>query len=162
MKSRLTAFVTIVALALAGISGTQAEARSKKSNTTIALLLGAVAAAVLLNQANQGRATQITPRPDPRYPDRAYNNWDDGYNDWDDGYAQSGRAKRIPAECVMDVTVNGRNREVISARCVTELGLSRRLPAECAFNIRTRAGTRTVYGPQCLRDYGYRVEQARY
>ena len=160
MKSRLTAFVTIVALALVGVSGTQAEARSKKSNTTIALLLGAVAAAVLLNQANQGRATQITPRPDPRYPDRAYNDWDD--NDWDDGYTQSGRAKQIPAECVMDVTVNGRNREVISARCVTKLGLSRRLPADCAFDIRTRAGTRTVYGPQCLRDYGYRVEQARY
>lgn len=155
MKSRLITFVTIVALALAGVSGTQAEARSKKSNTTIALLLGAVAAAVLLNQANQGRATQITPRLDPRYPDRAY-------NDWDDDYTQSGYARRIPAECLMEVTVNGRNREVISARCVTQLGLSRRLPAECAFNIRTRAGTRTVYGPQCLRDYGYRVEQARY
>ena len=152
MKSRLTAFVTIVALALSGISATPVEARSKKSNDTIKLLLGAAAVALLLSQTNQAQATRITPRPDPSYDD-----------DWDGtGFVRPSRTRRIPAECVIGVALNGRYRDVVSARCVSNFGLSGRLPEECAFDIRTRSGRRTVYGPQCLRDYGYRIGQARY
>ncbi len=152
MKRQLTAFVTIVALALAGAAGTPAEARDKNSDDVIKLLLGAAAVGLLLNQLNKGKPAKAMPRRGMTYQD-----------DWDGaGYGQNSRRAQVPAECVLVVTVNGSNREVVSARCMKEFGLSRYLPEECAFGIRTGAGLRTVYGPQCLRDNGYRIEQARY
>lgn len=144
MKRQLIAFATATALALSGLAA-PAEAKSKK-NDVIKLLLGAAAVGLILNQMNQGKAQAVTPQP---YP-----------NDWNNRYPAVGRS--VPAECVMDVTVNGRLREVVSSRCLREFGVASQLPADCAFDIRTNAGTRTVYGPQCLRDYGYRIEQARY
>lgn len=144
MKRQLIAIATAAALALSGFAA-PAEARSKK-NDMIKLLLGAAAVGLILNQMNQGKAEAVTPLPNP--------------NDWNNRYPAVGRS--VPAECVMDVTVNGRLREVVSSRCLREFGGASQLPADCAFDIRTNAGTRTVYGPQCLRDYGYRIEQARY
>lgn len=147
MKRQMIAFATATALVLSGFAA-PAEARNKK-NDMVKLLLGAAAVGLLLNQMNQGKA-QATPLPG--------NGWANGNN----GYPYPAVARTVPAECVMDVTVNGRLREVVSSRCVREFGVASQLPAECAFDIRTSAGTRTVYGPQCLRDYGYRVETARY
>lgn len=146
MKRPLIAFATAAALVLSGFTA-PAEARSK-NNDMIKLLLGAAAVGLILNQMNQGKAQPVVPRPEP--------------NDWDDDYQYPSAARKIPSECVMDVTVNGRLREVVSSRCLREFDVARNLPAKCAFDIRTNAGTRTVYGPQCLRDYGYRIEQARY
>ena len=68
----------------------------------------------------------------------------------------------MPAECLFAVNVNGSGRQVVSQRCMTELGIGKHLPAECAFDIRTYSGKRTVYGERCLRDYGYRIETAQY
>lgn len=146
MKRQMIAFATAMAVALSGFAA-PAEAKSKK-NDVIKLLLGAAAVGLILNQMNQGQARAVTPRPDP--------------DDWNNGNPYPAVARTVPAECVMDVTVNGRLREVVSSRCLREFGVASQLPAECAFDIRTTAGTRTVYGPQCLRDYGYRIEQARY
>lgn len=146
MKRQMIAFATAAALALSGIAA-PAEAKSKK-NDVIKLLLGAAAIGLVLNQLNQGKAQAVTPRPDP--------------DDWDNNHSYPAVERSVPAECVMDVTVNGRLREVVSSRCLREFGVASRLPAECAFDIRTSAGTRTVYGPQCLRDYGYVVQRARY
>lgn len=153
MKRQLTAMIAALSLIIATLPGSPVEARSKKSNI-VPLLLGAAALGLLLSQQNGGNAFGMVPtaRPQPR---------DD---DWDNnGYARrSDRTKLIPAECVMDVNSNGRRREVVSARCMDEVGFARRLPEECAFDIRTNAGRRTVYGQQCLGDYGYRLERARY
>ena len=149
MKRQMIAFAAATAVALSGLAA-PAEAKNKK-NDMVKLLLGAAAVGLLLNQMNQGTAQAVTPRPQP-------DDWTNGNN----GYPYPAVARSVPAECVMDVTVNGRLREVVSSRCLREFGVASQLPAECAFDIRTNAGTRTVYGPQCLRDYGYRIEQARY
>lgn len=149
MKRQMIAFAAATAVALSGLAA-PAEAKNKK-NDMVKLLLGAAAVGLLLNQMNQGKAQAVTPLPGPQ-------DWTSG----DDGYPYPAVARSVPAECVMDVTVNGRLREVVSSRCLREFGIASQLPAECAFDIRTNAGTRTVYGPQCLRDYGYRIEQARY
>lgn len=148
MKRQMIAFATATAIALSGLAA-PAEAK-KKNNDMVKLLLGAAAVGLLLNQLNQGKAQAVAPLPG--------NGWTNGNN----GYPYPSVARTVPAECVMDVTVNGRLREVVSSRCLREFGVASQLPAECAFDIRTSAGTRTVYGPQCLGDYGYRIERARY
>ncbi|MCX8509210.1 MAG: hypothetical protein ORN49_10095 [Rhodobacteraceae bacterium] len=149
MSRQLIALTTAAALALSGFAAAPVEAKGKDA---IKLLLGAAAVGLLLNQMNQGQA-RATPLPSP-------NRW--GNDDSEDDYRYPSATRSIPAECVMDVTVNGRLREVVSERCTREFGLARNLPEECAFDVRTNAGTRSVYGQQCLRDYGYRIEAARY
>lgn len=125
MKRQLIAFATATALALSGFAA-PAEARNKK-NDMIKLLLGAAAVGLILNQMNQGKAEAVTPRPKP--------------DDWNNRYPYPAVGRSVPAECVMDVTVNGRLREVVSSRCLREFGVARQLPADCAFDIRTSAGT---------------------
>ena len=76
--------------------------------------------------------------------------------------ARRRHVSRQPDGNACGLHLDGRLREVVSARCMREFGLSRGLPSECAFDIRTSVGRRTVYGPQCLSDYGYRVASIRY
>ncbi len=149
MSRQLIALATAAAIAISGFAAVPAEAKGKDA---IKILLGVAAVGLLLNQMNQGKARASTVLPPP---DR----WD---NEYDDGYSQPTSGRLIPSECLMDVTVNGRLREVVSSRCARELGFAQQLPADCAFEVRTGAGSRSVYGPQCLRDYGYRIEAARY
>lgn len=146
MKRQMTAFVTATALALSGMVAQPAEARSKHSNDALKLILGAAAVGLLLNQMNKNSAQASTPLTGP----------------WPNPKPLPVSLPTVPGECVMDLTVNGRLREVVSARCMREFGAAARLPEECAFDIRTSAGTRSVYGPQCLRENGYRIEAARY
>ncbi len=141
MKRQMIAFVAASALALSGMS-VPAEAKNKDA---LKLIVGAAAVALLLQQMNKAEARPVTRNPPP-----------------DDYYPAPTQGRAIPSECLMDVTVNGRLREVVSSRCLREFGLAGSIPAECSFDIRTSAGKRTVYGPQCLRDYGYRIERARY
>ena len=155
MKRQMIAGVTALALALSGLTIQPAEAKGK-NNDALKLLLGAAAVGLLLSQMN---GTQANPRgflAPTRRPDRSDDDWDD------DGRGRITRARLVPGECLMDVRVNGRLREVVSARCLGEMGVASRLPDECAFDIRTAAGRRTVYGPQCLRDYGYRIDAGGY
>lgn len=151
MSRQLIAITTAAALALSSFTAVPAEAKSKDA---LKLLLGAAAVGLLLNQLSKNQAQAVTRRPDPKREE------DDFY--YDDDYRRTAAHQTIPSECLMDVTVNGRLREVVSSRCAREFGLAQQLPAECAFDVRTSAGSRSVYGPQCLRDYGYRVEVARY
>lgn len=150
MKRQMIAALAATALMLSGIGVQPASAKGK--NDVLKLLLGAAAVGLLLNQMNRAQANPVAvPAPRPR-PSR--NEWDD------DGYLS--QARTIPAECLMEVESNGRLREVVSARCLTAFGVAGRIPDNCAFDIHTSAGRRAVYGPQCLRDYGYRIEAARY
>ncbi|MEZ5886171.1 MAG: hypothetical protein R3D56_04740 [Paracoccaceae bacterium] len=150
MKRQMISLAAAAALALSGMA---APVEAKDNNDVLKLLLGAAAIGILLNQANKGRAAPVTRYS---YPYTG-NGWNYGDDDW-----KRKKTKFIPAVCVMDVTVGGRLREVVSARCLKEFGLARKVPAKCSFDIRTSVGSRTVYGPQCLRDNGYRIEQARY
>lgn len=151
MSRQLIALTTAAALALSGLTAAPTEAKGKDA---LKILLGAAAVGLLLNQLSKNNPQAVTRRPDPK-------RWEDDF-DYDGAYLPSAAQQAIPSECLMDVTVNGRLREVVSSRCTREFGLTQQLPAECAFDVRTNAGSRSVYGPQCLRDYGYRIETARY
>lgn len=154
MKRQLTAIVAATAIALSGMA---APVEAKNNKDALKLILGAAAIGLLLNQMNKGAGAQPLFNPNPNPNSNPY-----PQPDWEDDYQPTSARGTIPGECLMDVTVNNRLREVVSKRCLSEFGVSSRLPADCAFDIRTSVGNRTVYGPQCLRDYGYRIEQARY
>lgn len=149
MKRQMISLAAAAALALSGMAA-PVEAKDKD---VLKLLLGAAAVGLLINQLNKAQAAPVARNPYP-YPD-----YDWTYRGDDRKYK---RSHFIPSECVMDVTVGGRLREVVSARCLKEFGLAHKIPARCGFDIRTSVGTRMVYGPQCLRESGYRIEQARY
>ena len=152
MKRQMIAAITATALVLSGFVAEPASAKNK--NDVLKLLLGAAAVGLLLQQLNGAQARPAGVPAPTRRSNRNDNDWND------DGYMS--QARTIPAECLIEVESNGRLREVVSARCLTAFGVAERIPDNCAFDIRTSAGRRTVYGPQCLRDYGYRVEAARY
>jgi hypothetical protein len=168
MRRQLTAFVAALSLALASLPATQAEARSKKSDDTLAIVLGVAALGLLLSQVNNSNAAPVVTRnigqkynsgqkySDDDWHDRGNKNWQDR------GNRKKQRSRAIPAQCLVDVAVGGRWREVVSARCVDNMGLNRRLPQECIFKVRTSRGLRQVYGQRCLRDYGVRFEGQRY
>lgn len=164
MKRQMIAGVTALALALSGLAVQPAAAKDK--NNTLKLLLGAAAVGILLNQMNGAQAA--TPRqflglnqPRSRGERGDWDDDEDGYG-YRSGYGHAIRAGTIPGECLTDVSVGGRLRQVVSGRCLNQFGLAGSLPDECAFDVRTYSGRRTVYGEQCLRDYGYRIARSGY
>ncbi|MGB3148114.1 MAG: hypothetical protein WBA91_10215 [Paracoccaceae bacterium] len=149
MKRQFTAFVTAAALAMATVTAQPVLAKDQTAQDISKVLLGAAIIGLILNESKKNNRSTTTSRA------RAV--------DWDDGYSKKRiRARTVPAECLMDVRINNRLREVVSSRCMREFGLSRGLPSVCAFDIRTSVGPRTVYGPKCLRDKGYRIADSRY
>lgn len=161
MKRQLIAGAAALALVLSGLTVVPAEAKGK-NNDALKLLLGAAAVGILLNQMNaaQGATPQGFLTQRPRHSPDIWSG-DDEDNRWN-GYGHAIRAGTVPGECLTDMRMDGRLREVVSGRCLNQFGLAGSLPDECAFDVRTSYGRRTVYGPQCLRDYGYRIDRARY
>ncbi|MGB5870569.1 MAG: hypothetical protein WBH04_10235 [Albidovulum sp.] len=162
MKRQITAFVTALALAITSLPATQVEARDKKSDDTLGIIIGVGALALLLSQANKNKNQQFTGNSGRGY-------YDD--DDWQNrgpqkkhklGRKNMNRGKVIPAKCVREVSVNGRWRDVVSARCVDRLGSVYRLPQDCSFRARTGHGPQQVYGTRCLRGYGFRIGNSGY
>lgn len=165
MKRQMIAGITALALALSGMAIQPAAAKDK--NNTLKLLLGAAAIGILLNQMNGAQAASPrqflgVPQPRDRDDNRFWGDRDDDDDGYRSGYGHAIRAGTVPGECLRDVSVGGRLREVVSGRCLNQFGLAGSLPEECAFDIRTNSGRRTVYGQQCLRDYGYRIARSGY
>jgi hypothetical protein len=157
MKRILTAVIAALSLALSSLAVTPALARDRDNDDAAKVILGIAALGLLLNQSNQNRVHDSQNRGFFRYDDNGYDD-----DDYDRHHNRYGRQRLVPAECLFDVRIDGRYREVLSGRCLGQFGFSRRLPDECAFDIRYRGGYRTVYGPRCLRDYGYRIGSSRY
>lgn len=157
MKRQVIACATALSLVVTSMSGTAVEARNKKNNL-IPLLLGAAALGIILNQQSGANPLNLAPAQRPSYDE------DEDDDGWDNQrhVSRDTRRQLIPAECLTDVTVGGRNRQVVSARCMSEFTYARSLPEDCAFDVRSYSGVRTVYGQQCLREYGYEIERARY
>lgn len=148
MRRTIIAAATAVSMAIAGAAPTPALA-DKDGKKVLGLILGAAAVGLLLNEMNRNRAPAVARNPTA-----------DDWQIWPK--SRPARLATIPGECLMDVTVDGRLRQVVSGRCAREFGVADNLPGECAFDIRTSVGARQVYGPSCLRDYGYRVASADY
>ncbi|MGB7271551.1 MAG: hypothetical protein WBC90_18750 [Albidovulum sp.] len=165
MKRQITAFVTALALAITSLPATQVEARDKKSDDTLGIIIGVGALALLLSQANKNKNQQFTGNSGRGYHQGYYD------DDWQNRGPQKkqkhrrknmNRGKVIPAKCVREVSVNGRWRDVVSARCVNRVGYVHRLPQDCSFRARTGNGPQQVYGTRCLRGYGFRIGSSGY
>lgn len=154
LRSRLTALVAATAIALSGLSvtATPAAALGDNEREVLRALAGAASLALIIDGVSRNNRA----RDNDRWDDRRDQRWD--YNDRDRRYSRDRRL--IPAQCVTQIRVDRRVRDVVAERCLRREGYDRRLPDSCAFDIRTDRGRRTVYGLNCLRERGYRV--ARY
>lgn len=157
MKTRLIAAVTALAVALSGLAVTPAVALNQKEQRALALILGAVALGVIINNEDKKRS-QPKPVPVRRWQPQPGQQPPYHRGRGDDRW----RNRTIPAECVYDVRTGSGRRQVVSKTCLSEFDFDRGLPAECAFEIRTERGRREVYGPRCLQEFGYRIEDVRY
>ncbi|OYX42464.1 MAG: hypothetical protein B7Z02_12215 [Rhodobacterales bacterium 32-67-9] len=164
MKSRLIATVTAAALALttAMASPVAAGDRDKK---VLTLLLGAAAVGLLINEANKNKKRGAPPvtRTDDTY---GYGNgYGYAYRD-DDEHGKKWRERDrrrqaiIPSQCVYTLYATRGPRDVVSGRCLQDIGVARRLPQHCAFDVNTDWGRRTVYGMRCLQENGFRIARA--
>ncbi|MEZ5686902.1 MAG: hypothetical protein R3D78_13945 [Paracoccaceae bacterium] len=148
-----------IALGALGASATPAAALSKQDRQILGALIGlGVLAAVADSAENNRRA----PPPVSRYDD---NRWDgDRHGDYRRPAPEPHRPARvdrrymIPAQCVEEVRLRGKWREVVSERCMARNRVETRLPRACRFDIRDPRGDReAVYGRNCLEQEGFRV-----
>ena len=154
MIRRITASLAAAAIVLTTAHPTPALAMSDKDRQLLTLLLGAAAVGVIINESQKKREekkTTVSRRDDDRY-ERGYHSWDRDKR-W--------RYRSVPAQCVFPIRGLRGQRDVVSARCLSEFGLRRSLPAECAFDIDAGWGSRKVYGTDCLRRNGYRIASVR-
>ncbi|MFN6951233.1 MAG: hypothetical protein ACK4NE_01365 [Albidovulum sp.] len=155
LTSRLTATLAAAALTLGTVLPNPAGAMDDKDRRLLTMLLGAAAVGVIINEANKNK--KKVPIVVDRYDDDSFGYSDD--RDWRRD-KHRWRHRTIPAECVFSLRGARGPRDVVSGRCLSELGLRRDLPAECAFEIDAGWGSRTVYGTRCLRENGYRIAEA--
>ena len=152
LKSRLTALVAAVAIAIGGVgvTATPAAALGKNEREVLGALAGVAALALIIDGVSRNSNASRS---------RGHDQWDNRRDGrWNSKNNRDNRL--VPAECVTQIRVDRRSRDVVAERCLRREGFDRRLPEACAFDIRTDSGRRTVYGLNCLRDKGYRL--ARY
>ena len=131
IRSRSTAALTAVGVALAAMTLPAAPAQAN-DDTLIKLLLGAAAVAIVVHAArSDGRSTQGRARQNSR---------------------------ELPRECQETWTVRHRNIALYNAQCLRDAGL-RNLPRQCLETRRTNRGQRSVYRAACLYDAGYTAER---
>lgn len=157
LRTRLVSATTALALALGSLSvtATPAAALSDDGEKALGWIIGLGAAAILLNEMDNGAA----PRRGYREPDFGPDIRDGRVIDGRLDGRRNGSSRRdtrltVPAQCLIAVrTPNGR-REVVSGRCANEI----RLPQACAFDLITDHGRReTVFGRNCIEGQGYRI-----
>lgn len=126
---RLTMFMAAGAMALAGLAGSAAPARSDTAEDLLRLFLGIAAVAVVVRAIDENR------RP-PTHLGR-----------WE-----------LPEACLETVRIRGRTVDVYNARCLQRAG-KRGLPQRCEAQMRTDRGHRPGYVARCLYDAGYYPER---
>ncbi len=160
MKRRLISAVTAAALALTTAFATPATAQDRNRDA-LKVLLGAATLGIVINEINKDKREKEAAAARLRINDNRRGQAI--HPDW--RWGKDGRGTRrhaaIPSECVFSIRGNRHHREVVSGRCMRELGAARRLPERCAFDINTRWGDRTVYGARCLQEHGYRIAGVR-
>lgn len=157
LRTRLVSATTALALALGSLSFSAAPAAALSDDGEKALgwILGLGAAAILLNEMENGSSQHRGHRNPGFGPDIRDGRVIDGrFDGRRNGPHRPDSRLTVPAQCLIAVrTPNGR-REVVSGRCADEV----RLPHACAFDLITDHGRReTVYGRNCLEGQGYRI-----
>ena len=73
-----------------------------------------------------------------------------------DEYHPQSEARRIPADCGLEVRGEGRNRLAYGEQCLVSYGL-RRLPRHCAYDATIFGRADRLYPANCLREAGFRL-----
>lgn len=167
LRTRLTAAVTALALAVGslGLSATPAAARN--NDKTLAWILGLGAAAVILNEIDKNNdRPRVTPAPTVRGDLYRRDDWrrDDWRRDRRDDRRHDdrfeGRRVSVPASCLINVRTREGRREVVAADCARRALGRTELPRACAFDLITGHSRReAVYGLNCLEDNGIRISR---
>ncbi|HQU67032.1 MAG TPA: hypothetical protein PLI43_02410 [Albidovulum sp.] len=159
LKTRIIAIVTAASVALGAVA--PAAAMTQQEKNTLALILGAVAAGVVVDKVINDKNDEKRRNRENADPYR----YDDSYFYDDHKWPGDRNSKRnrqvIPAECVFQIRHDDRRRDVVSPRCLNDFGLNRGLPRDCAFDARIRGDRRTVYGANCLERKGFRIGRYR-
>jgi len=159
LKTSIIAIVTAAAVALGAVA--PAAAMTQQEKNALALILGAVAAGVVvdkvINDRNDDKRRKQQNADPYGYDDNYY------YEDhrWPGDRMKKRNQRVIPAECVFQIRHDDRRRDVVSPRCLNDFGLGRGLPQDCAFDARIRGDRRTVYGANCLERKGFRIGRYR-
>lgn len=164
LKTSIIAIVTAASVALGAVA--PAAAMTEQEKNTLALILGAVAAGVVVDKVikdNKKSNQRKAGNGQPYWSGNGYYG-DDDYYDNDHGWPGdrwNNRRPVIPAQCVFPIRRGDERREAVSPRCLNEVGFNQRLPRDCAFEARIRGDRRTVYGARCLEKKGFRIGSYR-
>ena len=129
---RLKLLISAGAIALAGLAGTAAPARSQSSDDLIRFLVGAAAVAVVVRAIDSSAST----RRHARLPGGV-----------------------LPEACMETVRQHRRTVDVYHTGCLAWYGIDR-LPRRCEVQIRTDRGRRSYHLAQCLHETGWRPQYA--
>lgn len=78
------------------------------------------------------------------------------YGALQDHRAPQAEARRIPADCALEVRGEGRNRLAYGEQCLVSYGL-RHLPRHCAYDATIFGRADRLYPAACLREGGFRL-----
>lgn len=161
LKTSIIAIATAASVALGAV--VPAAAMTEQEKNALALILGAVAAGVVVDKLvnDKNDAKRRSQRNSQPYGYDGYYGYDDSfyYDDhkWPGDRKYNRRQQVIPAQCVFPIRYDDRRSSVVSARCLNEFGFERRLPRDCAFDARIRGDRRVVYSTRCLERNGFRI-----
>lgn len=79
-----------------------------------------------------------------------------GHRTLQDHRAPQAEARRIPADCALEVRGGGRSRLAYGEQCLVSYGL-RRLPRHCAYDATIFGRADRLYPAACLREGGFRL-----
>lgn len=154
MTHRMIAAVLAASLALTGLSAPRAAAQSFDNGDMMALVLGAIALGVVLDNIDDDdddddrRVRGHHQQAYPAFPPRPYAH-------------DVRRGRPIPRACLVPVRLDGKRRAVVSARCLNDRNYRGRLPAQCSSRVKSRFGIQHVYREKCLVRHGYRFAGRR-
>lgn len=164
---RLSGYAVAGSIVLGSVlaTATPAAALGDTERDVLRALAATAAIGLVVKEVNDNKKKKAAREAEEarRYYGRNYD-WDDKnqYRNKDQrrNWDHKRDARRvIPAECVQQLRLGNRMREVVPARCAERSVDARYLPAHCAFDLRGDRGARRAYGLNCLRENGIRVSR---
>lgn len=151
LRSRLTATLAVLALAVASFASSTTQARAS-DDRAVKLLLGAAAVAIIASGVAQSRSQSqrhVTPRlhhkPQvqyhaPRHPQQHGRKY----------HRPHRQAHFLPGHCQTTYRLHGKHYRAYAANCLHRAGF-RHLPSACV--VRTTSGN--LYASHCMRQHGF-------
>ncbi len=149
-RRRFVATLAGAAVALGAMTAAAVPARASDGEDLAKALAAIAAVAIIAKAVEKDRAA--APRPDPVQ----VQGWGQGHGGkWDRG------ARRLPAQCAIEVQGRKRTHVVYSENCLRRAGVEGRLPRYCQQDVRLRGRHVAVFPEDCLLDAGFRRDRGQ-